>query len=71
MIVDSNLPDPGSAASTPSESSDADRDPAGRPEGDPLRQLFRRHANHHGGALTRGIQARLQRRLFASGSELA
>lgn len=68
MIVDLNLPHPGSAA--PSESTDAERERGAlsRPEGDPLRQLFHRHANHHNGALTRGIQARLQRRLFASGS---
>ena len=67
MITDLNLPHPAAAPSDP----ELDRDVPTRPECDPLRQLFHRHANHHDGALTRGIQARLQRRLFARGSELA
>jgi len=39
-------------------------------EGDPLRQLFRRNANHLNSAHTRRIQARLKHRLFAEDSEL-
>jgi len=34
------------------------------PEGDPLRQLFRRHANHFSGVRARQIQHRLRDRLF-------
>jgi hypothetical protein len=39
-------------------------------EGDPLRQLFHRNANHLNSAQTRRIHARLKHRLFADDSEL-
>ena len=39
-------------------------------EGDPLRQLFHRNANHLNLAQTRRIHARLKHRLFAEDSEL-
>jgi len=77
MIVHSPTPRPGVAPSDLSEQTDprdqrdgdrAERD-ACRPEGDPFRQLFTRHANHVNSAQTRGIQARLRHRLFAEDRE--
>ena len=73
MIVHSTSHHPGAAPSDPtdrSDCSDTERRDATPGEGDPLRQLFHRHANHLNSAQTRRIQARLRNRLFAEDSEL-
>lgn len=68
MINYTTLPPVGSAAP---ESEPPELRPSGEnPEGDPLRQLFHRHANHLNSAQTRRIHARLKHRLFAEDSEL-
>jgi len=86
MIVQSPIPRPGAVPSDLSETTDRDhrdsqdsrdsqdhvdpRDVAQPREGDPFRQLFRRHANHVNSAQNHGIRARLRRRLFAGDREL-
>lgn len=67
MIVHTTFPPPGTATPT---SADAEACPTGGPadggrEGDPMRQLFHRHANHLNNAQARNIHARLKSRLFA------
>jgi hypothetical protein len=67
MINYSTLPPVGTSA----PDSDLDlRTSSETGEGDPLRQLFHRNANHLNLAQTRRIHARLKHRLFAEDSEL-
>lgn len=69
MIVHTTFPPSGTAAPT---SADAEARPGGPAdggrEGDPMRQLFHRHANHLNSAQARNIHARLKHRLFADDS---
>ena len=73
MIVHTMFPPSGTAAPT---SADAEARPTGGPadgggrEGDPMRQLFHRHANHLNSVQVRNIHARLKHRLFADDNRL-
>jgi hypothetical protein len=52
------------ADATPPRDLSAPEQSSRAPESDPLRQLFRRHANHFSGLRARQIHNRLRDRLF-------
>lgn len=72
MIVHTPLPPSGTAPDNAADTAECSVSvtPEGAREGDPLRQLFHRHANHLNSAQARHIHARLKHRLFAEDSEL-
>ncbi len=69
MINYTTLPPVGSAAPESVDPTEL-RSSGETTEGDPLRQLFHRNANHLNSAQARRIHARLKHRLFAEDSEL-